>query len=380
MLAGVCLALAVPVSADGPTCHRSSLELDSFWLQSIAAYNDSILAVHPAELRVLRISPDGRVEQGRSPVTENFAGLDERPSGAPFVPTMIQRLTEGRYLVGNGSDELLELRPGSSVVPGLRERNFQVLNAIKHLEASRTPAGQITGLLAWLATDDDHLIAFADAAYSDGTFARGFAWLKRSDPRSFRFIRKVDENSEEARFYFVMHPYLATIGDKGYFLAMKTTPKIYEYDGQTLRFLGMPRALQTRPSLPPKQGALTMPALYAAFEDQVSPVALYAWQEDLWLLGRRPRAEGGTEWTLRRIDPGNANSRSRLLYTLFLPTTAEHLAIAPGDEHWSILEKSSVKALGRQDADALLRLPGEWLLSKDSPLRHRNAPSLCSSR
>jgi hypothetical protein len=373
----VCLAAAIPATAaERPACQRASLDLDNVWLQSVAAYDDSILAVDPAELRVLRISPDGRVADRRGHVVEVFAGLDERPTGAPFVPTLIQRLSNGRYLVGNGADELLEVTPGSNVVPGLRERNFHVVGAVNHLEASRSATGQITGLFAWSATDDDHLISFADAAYGDGTFARGFVWLQRSDPSSFRFIRKVDEGSEEAKFYFILHPYLATIGDKGYFLAMKERPTIYEFDGQTLRSLGMPRALQTRPSLPPKQGASAMPALYAALENDVSPVGLYPWRGDLWLLGRRPRVEGGTEWTLHRIDPGDSTTRSRVLSTLYLPTTAEHVAIAPGDDYWSLLEKSSVKALGQQDVKALVRLPAKWLTQARSPLRRLNL-SLC---
>lgn len=382
-LVALVLALCAPLAvvADD-ACHRYPLNLDNVWLQSIASSSDgSVLAVDPAELRVLKLSPLPEVRHASQRLTEAFTGIDDRPSSARFVPTLIQR-RDGTFFIGNGGDELLEVEPGSNVLQlkgGLQERNFKVVEAVRPLEASKGAGRKLIAIFAWALTADDHVIAFADAAYPGDKYKRGFVWFPRSDPSAFRFIREVKVMSEEDKLYFIMHPYLATLRDKTYFLAMEREPVIYEYDGDSVRPLAFPEDLQVRPSLPPKEGATTFPDLYAALGDSVSPVGIYAWRDSVWLLGRKPRNEGGTEWTLSRISLGDAETASRVEYTLYLPTTSEHIAVAPGEDRWSVLEKGSVRALGRQDVKALMQLPADWMADRNSPLSKQRSPDFCRS-
>lgn len=371
------LPAVAPMAVQASECLRvPTPDLSDAWIFSVARANGSILAVDSPGKRVMEISP-------RGDIVKIFGGLENHKADTGLVPVVIQAMGGNRFLLGNGVQELLEVTPGS-VLTDLKgtepdEQNLRVLSESPEASARKGSRGEIIGLFSWGATADGHVLAFVDVANPDGTYTRGLAWFERSRPDMFQIVREVEKKSDEATFYFVLHPFIATIGDKAYFLAMGEHPTIYEYDGLKLRALGLPKAFRDRPFVPEKQGPKTIPEIYAELEHATTPVALYAWKGDLWLLGRRPRIEGGTHWTLSRIRPNNNNPgyESKLLYTLHLPTGSEHLAIAVGDDYWTALEKDGVAQLGRQPIKSMVRLPGEWLANgKESPLRRLNL-SLC---
>lgn len=365
--------------AQHPTCERNLVRgLQDAWLHSLAADGPFLLAVDPLALRVVRLSDEGRL-------TEAFTRL-ELPGGTTrFAPSLIQGVgNDGEFLLGNGSDQIFEVVPGASVLRpkgSLPEREFRVVSPVTPLTGKNT-SGSIIGMYGWAATSESSLIAFVDVKRPDGSYASGFAWLDWRNPDSFELIREVEPTSPETTFYFVLHPYVATIGDKGYFLAMEEVPAIYEFDPKRpeerrLRRLGMPHAFKLRPTLPPNDGTVPMEAFYEALADATTPYGLYAWSGRLWLLGHRVLAKGGTEWVLYGIDPTGPNGPARVVSRVYLPTTAEHLALAFGNGALNALEKGPVKVLGKQDVQSLLRIP-RWMVEEESsPLTERGATGAC---
>ena len=84
------------------------------------------------------------------------------------------------------------------------------------------------------------------------------------------------------------------------------------------------------------------------------PVALLAWEGDLYLLARRPGPER-TEWLLSRIDP-----RTEVVVgTVRLPSTSRHLVAVPGSKAWALLEKGPVTGFGDQRIEGLRLVPAE---------------------
>ena len=83
-------------------------------------------------------------------------------------------------------------------------------------------------------------------------------------------------------------------------------------------------------------------------------VALLAWEEDLYLLARRPGPER-TEWLLSRIDP-----RTEVVVgTVRLPSSSRHLVAVPGPKAWALIEKGPVTGFGDQRIEGLRMVPAE---------------------
>ncbi|RMH25195.1 MAG: hypothetical protein D6692_11605, partial [Planctomycetota bacterium] len=91
---------------------------------------------------------------------------------------------------------------------------------------------------------------------------------------------------------------------------------------------------------------------------------LYGWKDYLYVLTREPREDGGTRWSLHRIDP----RADKLGRTVVLPTRSAHVVLAPGPRYWAVVEKGSVEADGGQTLDGLLLVPSSWIEKAPSPL------------
>jgi len=365
-LAILAASVSAPALSQESVCSKSSVAgLEDVWLYSLVEDGSGVLASDPIAQRVIKLSDEGKI-------VEEYHDLGNSPAG--FAPALMQRLDDGSLLLGNANNEILHVVPGVSLAPrsagGPVHRDFTVLGTNNPLYADRSGSGDIGSFYGWSVTDDGHLLAYADWMESDGSWASGFVWMNQADPSQFTRVRQVSLDSKERTFYLVMHPYVTTIGDKAYFLAMKEKPVIVEYDGQRSRELDVvPAEVQMRPELPPKRGLTSVPKLFASLEAATMPVGLYAWEGDLWLLARRSGTEPGqTDWSLTRIDPdGGASGDAVTRYTLHLPTGhAKHLALAPGSPCWTVLVKGEVKGLGRQDVREVVRLSSDWLLH-DTP-------------
>jgi hypothetical protein len=104
------------------------------------------------------------------------------------------------------------------------------------------------------------------------------------------------------------------------------------------------------------------------------PAGLYAWQDSLFVLMRRPEGASGNRWFLARIDP----RRGMVSGGVFLPTQAKHLTLVPGPRFWAILEKDAVLAAGHQEIPSMVLLPmfvfdpvgaGPWSLMRRTETR-----------
>lgn len=364
-------------AADAPRAECHALNLEHVWLQSTAQAGDgSLLAVNPLQLSVLKISPEGQV-------TGAFTGLRIGKRTYPFNPSRIQRLEDGTFLLANAAEEIAHVHPmpATRLLPksGAQDLEFRVSSSTLPVHAPPEGTRQLAGMYDWNGTSDGHVLAFADAIRADGTFTSGFVWFDRWDPSSFEILYEVEPDSQETKFYFVMHPYVTAVHSHAYFLSMGDPPTIYEYtqgEEEARKLSAFPEDVRVRPELPEQTGVSALPGVYEAFADEVTPLGIYPWagSDDIGLLARSPARGGGTNYTLTRIDP----EEDEVLYTLHLPAeTARHVTLAPGDRQWLMLLKSEVEALGNQDVTAILSLPAQWFEGKDSPLLKRGMRVEC---
>ena len=152
--------------------------------------------------------------------------------------------------------------------------------------------------------------------------------------------------------------YITAIGDTAYILRMDEL-RIYRQSGDDLEPLHVNFAAVTQPgmerppSLPKIFTKQDLTDVQAIVEASTMPTGLYAWGGSLFVMTRI--ANGSTtKWTITKIDP-NTN---QILGTATVPTTANHLTIAPGRAQWAFIEKGPVLGWDdNQDIHSILFVP-----------------------
>lgn len=187
---------------------------------------------------------------------------------------------------------------------------------------------------------------FGIAALFDGHTRQkwlGFARLRLGNPPSLERVRTLPSMfTPEGSFYFIHGgPYLANAGGSIYALLFGKKPHIERLLPSARTLVTFP-AGYTSPALGMNSRQNTV-ASSLAWEKSTAPVALFGRGRFLYLLARRPRADGGTQWTLFQIDP----ERDQMMRSIELPTRASHLVVIPGPREWAIIEKGPVAAVGQ---------------------------------
>ncbi|HSS48021.1 MAG TPA: hypothetical protein VLX28_03645, partial [Thermoanaerobaculia bacterium] len=93
------------------------------------------------------------------------------------------------------------------------------------------------------------------------------------------------------------------------------------------------------PMLPNLMGWKDFPGIMETVAQSEMPAGLFAWDNALFLLSRRFE-KNERQWFLSKIDP----VKEELLWTVRVPSSADHLTVIPGPIEWAFLEKGPVAA------------------------------------
>lgn len=341
--AGAAAAALPEGEAAAGRCFRTRLEPPPLWVSSLFWRPDGKGWILPdVGSGVLRlVDPDGRPAGERSaPGTGRLEYV--KPSQLVAI--------DGGFLLADGGSRLLwldnSLRPTRSIDLGD--------------PPTRRAASEIA-LFKWSATPSSRLYAYSHVLGSDEAWWTGLVEIVLEPELSVRRIVEVDSQSAEAGFYSLAKPFVATIGELGYLLRMGQPPHLVEAGPIPKRLRAFPEGFASRPTLPRASGENASLRFKLLAQSKMA-TGLLAWDEHLYVLTREP-VRGGTSWSLTKIDP----RRDVVVHTVELPTRATDLVLAPGPQHWAILEKGEIQVIGMQRMIGLLFVPTEWITAGTAP-------------
>jgi len=182
------------------------------------------------------------------------------------------------------------------------------------------------------------------------------------------------EFTQHGRLYLLTSGIVTASEQAVYALYYGETNSIREISPNERVLNAFPRGFNGSVDLPENRGAAGDPSRSRALERSTVAISLYAHSSYLFLLTRQPGAEGKTHWQLHQIDP----VADRLVRSLTLPTTANHLVVAPGPKVWAFLEKGPLIRSGHQEIGDLLLIPTHWVEDEESEvLVHGNPTPTC---
>lgn len=358
LLVAVCFA----APATAAQCRSLSLSPQPYWVFSGAWSSDgsSILLLDVARKSLLSYPVDGTPG-------EVVLGSGQVDADRQNQLSLIQKDGTGFVLEGpNG--QLQRLGPGLDTAD---EIGWSVV------ESDQEPGLQ--SLDSW-AVSGDQILLYGDYRHFSGSWLSVFAKASLDDLDDLEILHWLPAREPARQFYLKAQQFLTTLHGKGYFLLQTEPVSVWEVDllqegTESLRQVEdvVPQRLRRQVEIPAARGVDSTEAMFTAQARAQSIVALYAQGDHLYLLGREPGEAPGNRWSLTVVDP----TADRVVRTLYLPTTAPHLLVLPGDEYWAVVEKGEVEAFGNQHVQGALLLPTEWFSKTHSPLTRANAAPIC---
>jgi len=272
-----------------------------------------------------------------------------------FAPATIHSFSDG-YLVENGKGHLLLLDAG-----------FRLEQAIPIIGRTNAAGERIGSLNGW-TLDGEDLVGFSDLETGDG-WRCGFIRVPVAEPDGFTVIDSLAIDDPARAFYLTGQAFFAGAGERCFILRMDPPAIVPARTGGGKAFrrpqLKTAAAIEEfnhQPALPKMDGYENPADVFAALE-ATRPVGIYGQGDGLFALTRQA-TDGGTVWKLSRLDPADREAPQ----TFYLPTTANHLVVVPGEKHWALIEKGPVIDLGVQEIASMRLVPSEWLSGEKSPL------------
>lgn len=315
-------------------CESKILDTQLEWTSSAlwTANDRELLVVDPLYRRILRYSYTGRglgpIPQGIGAALENLAPVIIKPYRAGWI----LQLADEHMLILDG--------------------NYIPRKRVDLRQVGERDDAKLEGVWLWTPAGDD-LVALGDLhRLRDSSWNSGFIRFPLTAPGRFTLLRPVFQEALE--FYRLGFPYLTSLGDTAYVVAMDKTARLLRMpkDGPVTE-LGVSLPRRDLPSLPAYYRSNDLPVVMDAVERSTMPVGLYGWEGSLYLLSRAPEPGEGTAWVLTQIDP----LRDRIVGSVNLPTRADHLTVVPGANRWAFMEKGPVRSWGRQNVERVLFVP-----------------------
>jgi hypothetical protein len=346
-------AVSSSVTAADDACRRVKLSSPPAWTISGSWNGDYLLLVDALKSEILKYSLDGSLADKVTGSTKGFP--------ADFRPSSIQEAKDGYFLLSETA-KILKL-----------SEDLSYLKEDKLIDQAKNRSGSLASVFDWSVAGTD-LVSFSDIQRPNGSWEWAFLRVPLSSPASFRVVGTLGVDKDGRNFYLFGHPYLTSIDDRAYVLAMAPEPAIFlippgSGKPRKLQIPAFSRALQGRPVLPSKRGLETVKSLFEAVEHSSLITGIFGWRGSLYLLVREPAANGQTEWKLARINPRNGS----VLYIAGLATSANHLTAVPGARYWAFVEKGEVQALGKQDIPSILLVPASQIENPAKPAAKEQA-------
>ncbi len=229
----------------------------------------------------------------------------------------------------------------------------------------------MTAVWDWVPIADG-ILAFADfkkpnpSADSRFDYGSGLVYFDEIGLQQLFFEIPSDETG--IHYLRDMRYVVALTDDVGYMMILEDRPRIIQVQIGVDRYRELPffpEEFQSRPNLAHlhgMHGPRQATAIYEVYEQSKMAAELLAWNQKLYLVAKDTMtAEGDTAWWLLQLDPETGEELSRVS----VPTTAPHLAVAPG-EHWAFVEQGPVQGTGRYHAPfmytaSVVFMPGDRL-------------------
>lgn len=342
------------VAQDIGSCRAATLTQPLLWPQS-AAWDESgsrLLVTDVLAEQVVQISPDGGVSVALKNQADAANG-DALSSYSLPLPTQIHAVDGGYLLEEDKTEQILQLNRDLEVVGSMPiQRKIGAGEAELRAIFDWTPMG--TGILA-----------YGDLQGPGDSWHSAFLYLD-ADGRD-QIFQRLPTTAEVRRLYLRSQSYLAALGDVGYILFLESSPAIGEVrlgSPGVRRLPDFPADFRSVPRLEPHAGwraPRNATYHYKVIERTNMPVGLFAWREDLYLLGRKLMPDGETGWWMVRLDPTDGSEINRVR----LPSRAAHLTVAAG-ETFSLVEKGPVLGIGPDhapymDTFSAVFVPAAWL-------------------
>lgn len=276
-----------------------------------------------------------------------------------FTPSVIK---------SDGSDLLIELSNARLIRLG---RNLTPIFRRDIIGEGQRVDARLEKVYQWDLFGGD-LLLFGDVRRPQATpeeqWKSGFFRVPLNDPQNFQSLHEISPYDPARLFYRLGTPLIASQAGTGYMLLMEERPRIVRYKKGAAGFESLrsfPPELAVRPTLPAWSRFDDYAPLMQAVERSTMPVALLGWEGSLFVLGRRPAANGtGTEWLLSKIDP----KTDTLVWTTTVPLpSAHHVTVVPGPKQWAFIQKGVAKGLFNQEVKSLYLVPASRLRGKPGP-------------
>lgn len=342
--------LAGAALEDFPTsCPKVELAPQPRWVTA-GAWGDaaSFFVVDALRSQLLHYGVDGRLLE---------IVKDDYPSS--LLPTRVRQTPSGRLIMELGFGYLVWLDGKGKASRGTS------------LVGRQGAQGTLRGIEDWTVLGEDTVLAVAIVEHPNGSWVSGLVRLRLSSD-SFEVIKEWPADDPAGVYYRIGQPYLAALGEKGYFLEIGEAVSLYEISEApqaSLRLIsrsesGLPEGVRKR--LSGLQAPSDTVALYQVIEQQPVPAGLYARDGLLFLLRRVEERLGEASWSIEKIDP----AKGGVVHSTALPSRAHHLTVIPGGSHWVLLERGVVKGLGDQGVASVVFVPSP--LIEDSASNQRS--------
>jgi len=346
------LSRVAVAASDGDRCYRVTLDHRPHWISAAVADSSGVFVVDSWGKdgeRLLSYSAHGKATG-----LPSVSGYNE----SEFVPLKIARTGTAGYL--------LQLADGTTL---LLDDHLRLADREPALQEKSE--GRKIGSLYQFTTTGEAVVAYGSLLPEAHRFELGFfrAPLRSGAGEKLMMLEPFDEPD----FYVISSPYLAAIDDDTYFVRMSKHPAIYHVSptGQEItRLTAFPPECRVRPDFKTHMtGPKTAPAHFAELETFTVPAGLYSQGGMLFLLVRSPEAKGGTAWWLYEIDPRS----DKILGRVRLPTSSNHVSLAPSETSWYLFERGPVGENQRQEIATMVVL-------RSSAVAALSLPASCPMR
>ncbi|RMH25193.1 MAG: hypothetical protein D6692_11590, partial [Planctomycetota bacterium] len=152
------------------------------------------------------------------------------------------------------------------------------------------------------ASDGD-IFVYGDASRSNGAWLPGFFRIQLDPKPRLELLLPDTVDSRQREYFTSVYSYVATVGNRGYAMVMADPAYIVSAGDDLKRLAAFPAGFRNPPALPDSHDVASMIVNMNAMERMAFAAGLYGWKDYLYVLTREPREDGGTRWSLHRIDP-----------------------------------------------------------------------------
>lgn len=350
----------VPASAiaeEAAACWRSSFPQDSRpnWISSAVALNGGLFFVDPVKRELLAFSMGDQALRQVS--LAGWPSSFTRPS-----PLSITAMGAQFLLKSGGPDGVLL---SNDLLP---QQSFKLW--------SEPGASLYPG---WIAHRD--LVLGYGSVVDGGTdlssrleVGRGFQLgfiLANVDRKAGKLVKQtLLSKSEENDYYRIGYQYFAANIQGLYFLDLSSgsvvLKRVDEASRRAVSLKIQEGALPAKFLRPPSlstPGRETLVDVYRAFERATAVAGLYGSGDRLYILTREQQG-GRVEWRVFVLD-----GQHKLVGSVQLPSSAEHLTVVASDKKWYLIERGAVIDWGNQEIASILEVPKVWIdIPENSPL------------